>query len=503
MEARKLSDHPEPERLRRFASGGLPAAESDAVVMHLMRGCSRCRAQIEPHLRSALAPADPPDPLAAAGRAQLDGYDRAVEAALASVLLHGAAAVEVRKRTRELLAELRRGGSLPPPPPPGSAAPPAQTEQAAAAPATPPRSRHSPPPQDPRDAGLAALRSRGARMFPSFDAALIYSWELRQDDPRRMIELARYAVDLAPRLGDDGYAPAQVADFQARAWAELANAYRVGEEPSRAEEAIATAFEHLAHGTGDELLMARVLSLQASILGSASRFGAALEALSRVQAIHRRRGDHHNAGRALIKAGYHLGCAGLVELALQTVEEGMAMIDGEIDPGLYTNALHNRIELLVYCGRFHEARVELRKHRSRLLSDQGLLYRLRLKGIEGRLEAGLGNLERAERAAMTAYRRSRKAGSRRLTAVFELDLAAVRIRQGRFGEARPLIESAVGTLRELGAPAELFAVLQTGRELVAATAAQVQLTADLLRHPGRFGRVPRSDRPAPSERSDR
>jgi tetratricopeptide (TPR) repeat protein len=502
MERKRLLDHPEPERLRRFASGGLPAGESDAVVMHLMRGCSRCQAQIEPHLRSALAPADPPDPLAVAGQAQLDGYDRAVEAALASVLLHGTAAIEVRKRTRELLAELRGGGSLPPPP--GPAAPPARTGQSAgAAPATPPGPARSRPPLDPRGAGLAALRSREARMFPCFDAALVYSWELRQDDPRRMIELARYAVALAPRLGEDGYAPDQVADFQARAWAELANAYRVGEEPSRAEEAIATAFENLAHGTGDELLMARVLSLQASILGGASRFRAALEALSRVQAIHLRRGDRHNAGRALIKAAYHLGCAGLLELALHTVEEGMAMIDGEIDPGLYTNALHNRLELLVYCGRFHEARAELRKHRSRLLSDQGLLYRLRLKGIEGRLEAGLGNLERAERAAMTAYRRSRKAGSRRLTAVFELDLAAVRIRQGRIGEARPLIESAVGTLRELGAPAELFAVLQTGRELVAATAAQVQLTADLLRFPGRFGRAPRSDRPDRSDRSDR
>lgn len=486
MESGILIDHPESERLRRFASGDLSAAESDAVVLHLMRGCSRCRVQLEPHLRSALSPAEPP---AGAESAQLDGYDRAVEAALASVLLHGVAAVEVRKRTTELLASLRAGGSLAQPPP--AATPPAADQ---AAPATPSGPRRSRDPRHPQDAGTASLRSRRARIFPFFDAALIYSWELRQDDPRRMIELARYAVALAPTLGDDGYTPAQVADFQARAWAELANAYRVGEELARAEEAIATAFEHLGRGTGDQPLLARLLSLQASVLGTGSRFRAALEALSREQAIHLRRGDRHNAGRTLIKAAHYIGHCGLLELALRTLEEGMAMIDPELDPSLHVNALHNHIELLVYCDRFQEARVELRKHRSRLLAGEGLLFRLRLKGIEGRLEAGLGNLERAERAAMTAYRRSRKAGSRRLAAVFELDLAAVRIRQGRFGEAQPLIESAVGTLHELGAPAEIFAVLQTGRELAAANAAQVQLTADLLRHAGLFGLAHPGDR---------
>jgi tetratricopeptide (TPR) repeat protein len=504
MERGRTTDHPEPERLRRFALGGLSAAEADAVLMHLMRGCASCRAQVEPHLRSALAPAEQPAGAERAPRPPMDGYDRAVEAALASVLLHGVAAVEVRKRTRELLAELRAGGSLPPHPPKGSPA--ATAPEAETAYLAPARQPESPEPRDrrdrqrPGDVGPAFPRTRVIKIFPYFEAALTYSWELRQDDPRRMIELARYATVLAPTLGDDGYTPAQVADFQARAWAELANAYRVGEELPRAEEAIARAFEHLQRGTGDELLAARLLSLQASVLGSGSRFRAALEALSRVQAIHLRRGDRHQAGRALIKAGYYLGCCGLLELALQTVDEGMAMIDAELDPGLYVNALHNHIELLVYCGRYREARGELRKHRSRLLAGLGLLYRLRLKGLEGRLEAGLGNLERAERAAMTACRRARKAGSRRLVAAFELDLAAVRIRQGRLGEAQPLIESAVATLREIGAPAEVFAVLQTGRELAAANAAQVHLTADLLRHASHFGRSRPANRPDGSER---
>jgi tetratricopeptide (TPR) repeat protein len=473
---KRPSDHPSPERLGRFALGDLAAADADAIVVHLMRGCPRCRAEVEAHLRLALTPAAHPP---AAARADLDAYDRAVEAALAAVLLHGVAAVKVRERTRRLLAELRAGGTL------AVLAPPAPPRVESSVVTKAPRSeRHAP----------ASLRSREPRIFPCFDAALIYSWELRQDDPRRMIELALYATALAPRLGEDGYTAAQVADFQARAWGELANAYRVADDLGRAEEAIARAFEHCEHGTGDEGLRARLLSLHASVLGSRGRLRAALEALARVRAIHLHRGDRHHAGRALIQAGYCLGYGGLSELALETVDEGMAMIDAELDPGLYVNALHNHIELLVCCGRFQEAQVLLRRHRSRLLAGQGLHNRLRLKGIEGRLEAGLGNLARAERASMTAYRRWRKAGSRRMAAVLELDLAAVRIRQGRLDEAQQLIESAVRTLEEIGAPAEIMTVLGTGRELAAATVAQVQLAADLMRNTGRSGRADQADR---------
>lgn len=474
MAKRKLIDHPTSARLRKFAQGGLSVVESDAIFVHLAGGCVRCQAQLEPHLRSALAPAEPPP---AADRAPLDGYDRAVEAALASVLLHGSAAVEVRKRTRELLAGLRAGGRFEPPTP-----------------------QERPPATG---AGPASLRSRRARIFPYFDAALTHSWELREDDLRRMLELAHEAVALAPRLSEDGYAPAQVADFQARAWAELANAHRVGDDLPGAEAAMARAFEHLEQGTGDQLLAARVLSLHASVLGTASRFRAALQTLSQVQAIHLGRGDRHGAGRALIKASIYLGCAGLLDLALQTLEEGMAMIDNQLDPGLHANALLNHIELLVAAHRFGEARAELREHRSLVLSELGLLGRLIFKCLQARIEAELGNLDRAERAARAVYRRARRAGTRRLAAVFELELAAMRIRQGRLGEAQPLIESAVRTLREQQAPAELFALLQTGRELAAATAARVQLTADLLRQQDRFGRTHAGNRGERPERRER
>ncbi|HEV3076420.1 MAG TPA: hypothetical protein VHB47_18500 [Thermoanaerobaculia bacterium] len=493
-----MTDHPSPDLLRRFAMSDLAAAEADAIAVHLRRGCARCRSEVELHLplelAQAAAPAVPAEagcPAEATGAADsaapaayppapLDAYDRAIEAALASVRLHGTAAVEVRRRTHQILAELRAGDTPELPPPSPEATPPLRG------------------PRLPRGSAGAAAAGGGAataaaatatpRRFPLFDAALRYSWELRQDDPARMIELARFATLLAPTLGEDGYTPAQVADFGARAWGELANAYRIGEQPALADEAIATAFEHRERGTGDELLEARLLSLQASVLGSRSRFRAALEVLSRLRAIHLGRGDRHGAGRALAQAGYYLGYWGLSEVALRTVGEAMTMIDADVDPDLYLNTLQTYIDLLVDCRQFQEAREQLRQHRNRLLAGQGLLARVRLKTIEGRLEVGQGNLERAARAFTTARRRFQGAGSRRLAALAGLELAAVRMRQGRFGEANPPIEEALDDLVAVDATGEALTalqLLQTNHGISKLTAAQVQDAADVLRRSSR------------------
>jgi tetratricopeptide (TPR) repeat protein len=461
-----VTDHPTLELLRRYALGELPAADADAIAVHLRHGCASCRAAVEQDLplvaAYGLGPAEP------AEREPLDPYDRAIEAAVASVRLHGAAAVQVRKRTHQVLAQLRAGDTpeLPPPPPPRTTA--------AGAPA------HSPE--------EARKRSLPPQRFPLFDAALSYSWELRTEDPRRMIELARFATRIAPTLGEDGYTLAQVADFQARAWGELGNAYRVGEELTRADEAMATAFEHLARGTGDELLLARLLSLQASLFAIRSRFRSALEVFSRLHALHQRRGDRHHAGRTLIHAGGYLGYWGMPEMGLRLTSEGMAMIDAELDPDLQASTLLAYIDLLVDCRRFQEAGDQFRQHRSRMLAGQGLLLRLKVKTLEGRLEAGLGNLERAARSFTTASRRFRKAGSRRMAALIALELAAVRMRQGRFEEANPIIEDAVEQLAAIEAAGEALTalrLLRASRELSSITSSELQDVAELLRRSNR------------------
>ncbi len=463
-----MIDHPGPKLLRKFALGDLSPGEADAVVVHLRRGCASCQAEVASHLRPLLVTAA----LAAeVCREPLDAYDRAIDAALASIRLHRAAAVKVRLRTRETLAKLRASGW------PALLAdldgtPPAHPVEAAPAAAAPCRPAHSP---------------RG-RLYPLFDALLTRSWELRQDDLGQTIELAGHATRLAAALGDDGYTQRQGADFQARAWSDLANACRIADQPARAEEAMAGAFEHLRQGTGDERLEARLLSLQASLLASRGRLRASLEALFCAQAIHLRHGDRHLAGRALIQAGFHLGASGLPEPALQAVGAGLELVDAELDPDLCLVALHNRIDLLSDSGRLDEARQELRRHRTRLIEGQGLLNEARVSSVEGHIEARLGNLESAEQAFQATRRLALQAGAKRLAAMAGLDLAAVWMVRGHLGESQALIGQAVEVLVAIDAPshvAEALLRLLPGRQLAAVTAAQVQAAADLVRRLGR------------------
>jgi tetratricopeptide (TPR) repeat protein len=492
-------DHPGPKLLRKFALGDLSPGEADAVVVHLRRGCASCQAEVASHLRPLLVTAAH---AAEVSREPLDAYDRAIDAALASIRLHRAAAVKVRLRTRETLAKLRAGGwpalladldGTPPATPPRLARPSGATKSPGPDRTRSPGGNGARSPDLVEAAPAAAAPCRPAhsprgRLYPLFDALLTRSWELRQDDLGQTIELAGHATRLAAALGDDGYTQRQVADFQARAWSDLANACRIADQPARAEEAMAGAFEHLRQGTGDERLEARLLSLQASLLASRGGLRSSLEALFRAQAIHLRHGDRHLAGRALIQAGFNLGASGLPEPALQAVEAGLELVDAELDPDLCLVALHNRIDLLSDSGRLEEARHELRRHRTRLIEGQGVLNEARVSSVEGRIEARLGNLESAEQAFLATRRLALQAGAKRLAAMAGLDLAAVWMVRGHLGESQALIGQAVEVLVAIDAPshvAEALLRLLPGRQLAAVTAAQVQAAADLVRRLGR------------------
>ena len=101
----------------------------------------------------------------------------------------------------------------------------------------------------------------------------------------RLAELARLAAD---RLDPAVHGADQRTDMQARAWAELANAYRIADDFSQAEAAMACALDLRAQGTGDPLLYARIADLDASLLCDQRRFKEAFRMLDLAYAIHRR-----------------------------------------------------------------------------------------------------------------------------------------------------------------------------------------------------------------------
>jgi tetratricopeptide (TPR) repeat protein len=171
--------------------------------------------------------------------------------------------------------------------------------------------------------------------------------------------------------------------------------------------------------------------------------------------MHRADGENHLAGRTLVTKALYTFYRGNTEEACQTITEGLALIDPDRDPSLALVAAFDQLLFLVDGGRFKEAKRALFTNRPSF-TDQGRIAKLKLRGIEGRISYGLGELQSAEVAI-----RETKEGFANIEmgfacALVGLDLAMILIRQGRWEEAiKEVLESSV-MFRALSVHRELF-----------------------------------------------
>ena len=85
---------------------------------------------------------------------------------------------------------------------------------------------------------------------------------------------------------------------EAQAWGELGNAQRITGDLLSSERALARALGLFHEGSQDPLLGARLLSLQASLLGDQRRFGEALDLLREVEETYGLFGETQQAASA-------------------------------------------------------------------------------------------------------------------------------------------------------------------------------------------------------------
>lgn len=431
-----MKRHPAPEALEAFLLGSLRGEESRDVIFHLLEGCATCAVQVEPVLDVLLNRSEPRE----APPAELSKYNGPVDRAIESVILHGAKAEKRKEHTQKVLNLLREKGL----------------------------------------AGVLAFRYDP---FSHFQALLLYARELRHSDPQKMVEVAFHAAWAARRLDAHGFSDEQVADFQAEAQGEWANALRVANRLAEAEATIGKAFQFAAAGTGNLRLWLRLKDLRASLLGTQHRYAEAIESLEEVQALNHLLGDQHGVGRALIKKGLYTGYAGRPEEALRLLDEGRRMIDPTRDPDLVRLALHNQTLILVQLGRFDEAGLVIERHGA-LLKSGGSFDHYRLQGIEGLIFAGLGLLDLAERSFRAAKDGFTEIGVRGHAAFTGLDLATIVMRQGRTGEARDLAAHALQVFTTLQIPdqqLEALCVLAQALQSDLLTAGLLESVVEFLR----------------------
>jgi tetratricopeptide (TPR) repeat protein len=324
----------------------------------------------------------------------------------------------------------------------------------------------------------------GAVTWGLYESLLEKSRSLRYSDSAGMLRMADLARLAADRLDPEVYGAERRTDAQARAWAELANAYRVAEDFTQAEVAMACALDLRTRGTGDPLLYARIADLAASLLVAQRRFKEAFSMLDFAYAIHLRYSDSHEVGRIVLLRGLYTGYAGKPEEGLQLLSRGLSLIDRSRDAKLVFHTLHNILLSRIELGEYAQAQLQLQRMRPLYAAHAGWLDRVKLLRLEGEIAAGLGDLVTAEATFQQIREDLNDAGLGYQAALVSLDLAGVWLRQSRTLEVRGLVSEIVSSFQVLGVEREALSaihLLQDALERDQATLEVVRLVGGILR----------------------
>jgi tetratricopeptide (TPR) repeat protein len=408
--------HYSPEEIEEGLTGRLPPGRVREILRHFLRGCPQCRAAAWPEGRSGLS-------RVTSGKSALPALPAALSAAYNAVLdrtedfARRATGLPVAEREtfRKALSFLQKGGDF-------LALP---------------------------EAGIP-LAGLGV-----CEALLSRSWALRYEDPRQMCELARAAVEITHDLDAEVLSPWTIADWAARAWGEMANALRVADRLREAKVAFEEAYGFFQKGSGEPRVLIRLLDLEASLLGTLREFRAALDRLAQLASLYRVAGEDHLAGRTLITQALYTYYQGSTEAAYALLEEGISLVDPDRDPSLLPVIAHNRLLILVECGRFPDAErllADLRSHPE----SEGRIGLLKLRSLEGEIRYGLGDPASAEAAFREVREGFQELDMSFAAAIQGLFLAMALMRQGK-------TEAAV---QETLTAATLFHSLSIHRELL-------------------------------------
>lgn len=413
-----MKKHPTPAELEELVHSGMPPGRRRAVIAHLIHGCEECNAKLMPQLCGLFSLELESIPELAAPPL-VEDYDAALDRAFAFVGQLGMNLPPLKtaeKKKQEVLDLLTSGG-------------------------------------------LEALQDLPPYLqgLPAYEALLEKSWSLRHEDPDQMVQLAHCAALMADRLSEQDFGLKRISDLRCRAWAELANAYRVADQLDQADAALGQATESFLLGTRDDLLGARFFDILASQYLARRLFDAACNTLDIVSLIYRRHGDEHLAGRAIIMKGIFTGYRGDAEEAIALIQCGLSSIDQQSDPGLVLAAAQSQARLLVDCGRFQEARSALQILKARKLDIGGRVNELKVLWLEGQISEGLEELEAAEQALAEVRHGFEETGLTYKAALAGLELGAVWLRQGRADEAAQAVLECT----------DVFLSLQIQREFLA------------------------------------
>jgi transcriptional regulator with XRE-family HTH domain len=297
------------------------------------------------------------------------------------------------------------------------------------------------------------------------------SEDAASDRADRALELAGLAcrvAELAP--GEETWR----SRLQGYALAYLANARRVANDLSGAEETFARAWKLWQAGAeADPGLLAewRLLDREASLHRDRRRFREALDRLDQARAS----APPEAAGRILVNKAFALDQMGEAELAMEVLFKAAPLVDGKRDPRLLFGLRFNLTAGLCHLGRYAEAEALLPEVRGLAAGLRKELDRVRIVWLEGKLAAGLGR----QAEAIASFERVRweftDCEMAYDCALVTLELAEVYLKDGHTRKVRALAEEILWVFRSEEFHREALATLQLFIEAARKEAATAEL----------------------------
>ncbi len=342
-----MTDHPDRETLKRFIAGELPSGEARQADQHLSF-CSDCRDRAdEITTRQTLRLLD---------ACLSPGYDEAFDRAAERVAERLAGFAEDPLSTDSALADLLRE--------------------------RPSGRRH---------------RIFDEERFQSLKLAQLLQSRSREawtSSPASALEMADLAVEVTQYLDSGRYGSCVVEDARANAWSYLGNAFRIGSDYRRAEQALEQAWAHHTLAGEDAYTEAQLLSFTASLRRNQSRYQEALQLSDKAIGLYREGQDSHLEASALIVKGLILGQEGRHKRAIPVLLAGLRRIDSQRDPRLHSSATQNLVRCLAESGAplLAQTLMEQNRHLYDTLGSAGLA---RAQWLEGYIANESGHFSEA------------------------------------------------------------------------------------------------------------
>lgn len=328
---------------------------------------------------------------------------------------------------------------------------------------------------------------RNSRRFRSWPLAELLFDRAREealDDPAQAESLARLGLDVVDRLEGETPDPRLLADLRARGLATLGNTLRMRSDLGRAEQLLDEAEQVLRDGTGDPLERGHLLDLTASLRKDQQRFDEANRLLSWAVRLYRSVGETHRAGRSLLKQAVVCQRAGAAEQGIRILREAAKWISAEQEPRLALCIQHNLASALTDLGD-HRAAYDTFRAARPLYERFGDAWTQRRRAwAEGKVLAGLGEHDRAERLLAWAQQGFVEQEIAYDAALVSLDLAAVYAVRGKTADLKRLAAAMVPIFRARDIHREALAALAWFRQAVdleQATVDTVRQVVDYLR----------------------